>query len=412
MSECYTDKDGKKGERDGMSFFDDDDFYSVKRPSRSWKERDVMKTRPFTGGRSSRDTRSIVVFTSAFGGAMVMLILVLLVVSLRTDGGNAAIQVSSPVTGNPIVASAKKMNASVVSVLSLRKNEKGDLQQYGMGSGVVFQKKGNRVFVVTNNHVVEEGDAFEIGMHNGGRKKAELIGSDRISDLAVLEMDASGVDAVAEFGDSNDLKTGESVIAIGSPLGLGTSVTSGIVSSPKQTIPVSTSGDGDVDWEMDMIQTDAAINEGNSGGALVNMAGQIIGINTLKIANLSVEGMGFAIPSNDVVPILKDLIDHQKVRRPLIGVTMQNLQSFQGTDVLKLPTEVKTGVIVLEASGPAKEAGIVSQDVITEIDGKKVSGILQLRKYLYKEKKAGDSLSITFYREGKKQSVNVVLVES
>lgn len=402
-----------------MSFFDNDDFYSAKGPARSWKDPDEMKTRPFTSVSNSRDSRNLLVLTSALGGAIVMLLIVLLVVSFQKDGpaAHTAAEVfdsrqETVNNGGQIVNAAQKISTSVVSVLSSKKNDKGELKQLGRGSGVIFEKKGNRFLIVTNNHVIEEGIAFEIGLSNGERKKAVLVGADRISDLAVLEMEADSGATVAEFGDSSKLQMGEAVIAIGFPLGLGTSTTSGIVSSPKQTIPVSTAGDGDIDWEMDMIQTNAAINEGNSGGALANMRGQIVGINTLKIANLTVEGMGFAIPSNDVIPILEDLIEHHKVRRPLIGVTMQNLHSFQGTEILKLPADVKTGIIVLEASGPAKAAGIKSQDVITEIDGNRVNGILQLRKYLYNEKKPGDTMSITFYRAGKKETVNVVLIES
>ncbi|TCZ75723.1 serine protease [Paenibacillus albiflavus] len=402
-----------------MSFFDNDDFYSSKRPARLWKDQDVMKTKPFTSGRSSRDSRNLLVIASACSGAILMLLIVLIVVSLRANttvasSANGVFNASAPAVNNGdlIVNAAQKINKSVVSVLSSKKTDLGTLKQLGRGSGIIIQQQGNRMLIVTNNHVIEEGTDFEVGLFDGEIKKAILVGADRISDLAVLEIEADKDAVVAEFGDSSTLQMGEAVIAIGSPLGLGTSTTSGIVSSPKQTIPVSISGDGEPDWEMDMIQTDAAINEGNSGGALVNMKGEVVGINTLKIANLTVEGMGFAIPSNDVVPILEELMKYHKVKRPLIGVTMQNLQAFQGTEVLKLPENVKTGIIVLEALGPAKDAGIQSQDVITEIDGKTVNGILQLRKYLYKEKKAGDTLSVTFYRKGEKETVNVVLVES
>lgn len=401
-----------------MSLFDKDDFYSAKRPIRSLRDPDGMKTKQFTSFRSSRESRKLLVMTSALGGAVVMLLIVLIVVSLQA--ANPAVTAATGVSGSKqsvnngdqIVHAAQKISSSVVSVLSSKKNDKGELKQHGRGSGVIFEKQGNRMLVVTNNHVIEDGISFEIALNNGELKKAELVGADRISDLAVLEIEADSDAEVAEFGDSSKLRMGETVIAIGSPLGLGTSTTKGIISSPKQTIPVSTGGDGEIDWEMDMIQTDAAINEGNSGGALANMKGQIVGINTLKIANLTVEGMGFAIPSNDVMPILEDLIEHHKVKRPLIGVTMQNLQSFKGTEVLKLPADVKTGIIVLEASGPAKAAGMKSQDVIVEIDGNKVNGILQLRKYLYNEKKAGDTLTVTFYRAGKKETADVVLIES
>lgn len=402
-----------------MSLFDKDDFYSAKRPSRAWTRRDEnpMWTNANRGWRQIPPRMLAAV--SAIGGAIVMLILMLMIISMQGGNGKpepivAALSsiVPTEAAADRTVQAIEKMGPSVVSILSSKKTDKGELRQYGMGSGVIFQKEGNRALIVTNNHVVEEATVFEAVLFNGERKKAKLIGSDRISDLAVLEIDADGIESVAELGDSLQLKRGETVVTIGNALGLGTSVTRGVVSSPRSTIPVSLSGDGEPDWEMEMIQIDAAINEGNSGGALVNLDGQLIGINTLKIANLTVEGMGFAIPIDDVIPILQDLIENQKVKRPLIGVTMQNLQSFRGTEVLNLPADVKTGIIVLEASGPAKAAGLRSQDIIVGIDNHDTRSILELRKYLYNEKKIGDSLTVTFYREGKKQTVNLVLAES
>jgi len=403
-----------------MSLFEKDTFYSTSRSSRTRLQ--IEEPSPFTKGRNIRmGSTGIMVTLSAIGGAMVMLLLVVLVFGV---GGGADTQqagaINSVISANagasddvdPAVKALDKVSEAVVSVLTLKKSEKGDEKPAGMGSGVVFKKEGGRALIITNNHVVEEGTSFEILTEAGTKKSARLIGKDRISDLAVLETDASGISQVAEFGDSRKLKRGEPVLTIGNPLGLSTSVTRGIISSPRQTVPVSLSGDGDIDWEMDMIQTDAAINEGNSGGALVDMQGRLIGINTLKIANITVEGMGFAIPIDDAIPILQDLITQQKVKRPLIGVTMQNLQSFKGTEVLKLPSDVKTGVIVLDASGPAKAAGMSSQDVITSIDGRDVGSILELRKYLYKQKKIGDKLEISYYRGGKKQTASIVLGES
>lgn len=402
-----------------MSLFEKDDFYSAKRPSRAWARRDEspMWTQANRGWRQVSPRMTIAV--SAIGGAIVMLVLMLLIMSIQGGNGKPEPVVTALANIVPTEAGAdravqaiEKMGPSVVSILSSKQTDKGELRQFGMGSGVIFQKENKRALIVTNNHVVEEGTVFEAVLYNGDRKKAKLVGRDRISDLAVLEVASDGIESIAEFGDSLRLKRGETVVTIGNALGLGTSVTRGVVSSPRSTIPVSLTGDGEPDWEMEMIQTDAAINEGNSGGALINLEGQLIGINTLKIANLTVEGMGFAIPIDDVIPILQELIEYQKVKRPLIGVTMQNLQSFRGTEVLNLPADVNTGIIVLEASGPAKAAGIHSQDIIVSIDNHDTRSVLELRKYLYNEKKIGDTMTITFYREGKKQTVSLVLEEA
>ncbi|MCR8642973.1 trypsin-like peptidase domain-containing protein [Paenibacillus sp. N1-5-1-14] len=412
-----------------MSFFDKDDFYSSK-PTRHVRRRGSGQEQQFARSKfskgSERSFKSSVrrllgsqgrlVIASAVGGALIMLLLVVLILNLTGSGaGKTVAAVAGPSSGSGddrVVKVTAAVKPAIVSVITSKPDEKGSGDQgLGMGSGVIFQKNGGKVLVVTNNHVVENGTSYEVMLHTGEKKKATLIGKDRITDLAVLEMDDAGVTAVAEFGDSSKLKMGETVITLGNPLGLGVapSVTKGIISEPRRTIPVSLSGDNEVDWEMEMIQTDAAINQGNSGGALVNMDGKVIGINTMKIANLNVDNVGFAIPITDAIPIIESLIKDKIVKRPLIGVTMQNLQSFKGTEILKLPEQVKQGIIVLEASGPAKEAGMMSQDVITALDGKPMSSTLDLRKYLYLEKKVGDTINVTFYRGGKEKTAKLTL---
>ncbi|NEN80807.1 S1C family serine protease, partial [Paenibacillus elgii] len=239
------------------------------------------------------------------------------------------------------------------------------------------------------------------------------VGRDQITDLAVLEIDGSGIKQIAEFGDSDALKPGETALAVGNPLGLGyaPTVTRGIISWPKRTIPVSLGKDGEFDWEMEVIQTDAAINQGNSGGALVNLDGKVVGINTLKVADMGVEGLGFAIPINQAKSIIETLIKDHKIKRPYIGVVTQDLQSYAGIESLKLPSDVKKGVLVIEAVGPGKDAGLKTSDVIVELDGKPVDGTLALRKYIYGHKKIGEKLAVTYYRGAKKNTVQVTLAE-
>jgi serine protease Do len=426
-----------------MSLFEDD-FYSTKVSKKAHKERD---SRDFRGGfgiggsrgrprydedgrrwRSSESRSLRLAVSSALVGAFAMLLLVWAIKpghetaqpvasKASATAGSASTAIAGDknlAIGDTVVNAAEKVQPTIVSVVSSRKDDKSAQDGVGIGSGVIFQKSGDKARILTNNHVVDGASSFEIVLSTGEKRKGTLIGKDYITDLAVLEMDGSGIKNVAEFGDSDTLKAGESVIALGNPLGLGSSptVTGGIISSPKRTIPVSLSGDGDYDWQMDVIQTDAAINQGNSGGALVNMDGKVVGINTMKIADIGVEGLGFAIPINSAEPVIDSLIKYHKVKRPQLGVSLVDLTSFKGTEVLKLPADVKAGVIVLETSGPAKDAGMKSQDVIVELDGKAIGSAFELRKYLYDHKKIGDKLTITYYRSGKKATATATLIET
>lgn len=252
-------------------------------------------------------------------------------------------------------------------------------------------------------------------MVDGETRKADLIGADKVSDLAVLTVNADGINTVAKMGDSSKLQLGETVIAIGNPLGLGDTLTSGIVSYTNRTIPVSLNQDGVYDWEQEVIQTDAAINEGNSGGALVDLNGRVIGINTMKISDTGVEGLGFAIPANHVEKIAEELAANGKIVRSYLGVYSMDLNNpYVPLDEnqrksLHLPSSVTEGVVVLDVVGPAKEAGLKLNDVITKFNGQTIDSTISLRKYLYDDTKVGDSLVITFYRDGVEKEITVKL---
>ncbi|MFD7522196.1 S1C family serine protease [Paenibacillus chitinolyticus] len=409
-----------------MSLFDDD-FYSTKqrKDRRKQEEGSWSKGKPFssansplTGLRGLTGHGSRTVWLAGGTGAAIMLLVVLLVQALAGTGSAKPVALSPKQMedsyNNAVVQAAERVKLAIVSIVNLQQNDKNELKQTGIGSGIVFEKNGSKVRIVTNYHVVDGGKQFEVYTASGEKKKAELLGKDQITDLAVLETDASNLTSIAEFGDSGSLKAGETVIALGNPLGLGFSptVTKGIVSSPKRSIPISFAMDGQYDWEMELIQTDASINQGNSGGALVNLNGQVVGINSLKISDMGVEGLGFAIPIKDAEPVIRSLIDNHKVIRPLMGVSTQELQLFQGTEELKLPADVKSGLIVIEASGPAKSAGLKSEDVIVAINGKKIVTTVQLRKFLYNESKIGDKIEVAYYREGKKQKTELTLAEA
>ena len=298
-----------------------------------------------------------------------------------------------------------------------QKTEDSDLTTASEGSGVIYKVENGYAYIVTNNHVISGSQELEVLMADGTREKAELIGADKWTDLAVLKIKADKVTTVAEFANSDEVKAGQTAIAIGSPLGteFATSVTQGIVSAKDRSVPTDVDGDGKQDWVVNAIQTDAAINPGNSGGALVNAAGQVIGINSMKISKSSVEGIGFAIPSNEVVSIINQLEKSGKVIRPVLGISMVDLTSVssQGRQQLDLSNDVKEGVVVADVqdNSSASKGGLKQYDVITEIDGKPISGVQTLRKALY-SKTVGSSMEVTYYRNGQKQTTTIQLTSS
>lgn len=289
-------------------------------------------------------------------------------------------------------------------------------QEAGTGSGVIYKKEGNKAYIVTNHHVVEGAEQLDVSFDDGTKVEGKLIGSDLWTDLAIVEIDSKHVDKVVEFGDSDTLKRGESVIAIGNPLGLGFagSVTVGVISGKDRSIPMDFDKDGIVDWQADVLQTDAAINPGNSGGALINMAGQLIGINSMKISQETVEGIGLAIPINIALPIIEHLEETGQVNRPTMGVSLLDLQQIpihQQQQTLNLPEKVTEGVVVTDilANSPAQAAGMKRYDTIVQLDEEKVTDMVTLRKYLYNKKEIGDSLKAKVYRDGKLIDIEMVL---
>ena len=283
----------------------------------------------------------------------------------------------------------------------------------GSGSGVIYKIDDHYAFIVTNNHVIEGADKIEVSLESGEKATAQLVGKDALSDLAVLKIDAKYADTYLEFGDSDTLRAGDQVIAIGNPLGLDFSgtVTQGIVSAVNRAITVKTSAG---EWELNVIQTDAAINPGNSGGALLNSAGQVVGINSLKISERGIEGLGFAIPSNEVVPLIEEMTVHGQVERPYIGIGMVELEQVPQMYLQNLPQSVKGGVMVsnVDPESAAGKAGIQTEDVITSINGTDIKNSTELRKFLYSKLAIGDQASFTVYRGAELLTIEVTLTSS
>ena len=361
------------------------------------------------------------------GALLVWFLLPSVVTSLPSDSvaksSNTTQQISVDVTTD-VTDAVEKASSAVVGITNIQSvtnfwNQSEATQNAGTGSGVIYKKDNGKAYVITNYHVIEDAKSVEVTLADGSKVEASIVGGDIWSDLAVLAIDDTGIDAVIEFGDSDVLKQGETVIAIGNPLGLDFygSVTTGVVSGKDRAIPVDLNGDGLVDWQSEVLQTDAAINPGNSGGALINLAGQLIGINSMKISESTVEGIGLAIPVNTAIPIIEDLEQNGKVNRPSMGITLIDLTdvpAFHQKETLKLPGEVTTGVVVDEVvkGSPAATAGMKSYDVIVEMDGEKVESTIELRKHLYNEKETGDELKVKVYRQGEIVELTLLLTET
>ncbi|WP_340372690.1 trypsin-like peptidase domain-containing protein [Peribacillus sp. FSL E2-0218] len=283
----------------------------------------------------------------------------------------------------------------------------------GTGSGVIYKKANGKAYIITNNHVIEGAKEVEISLYDGQKATAAVVGADALTDLAVLTIDASKAPDGIKFGNSDSMRPGEEVLAIGNPLGLdfSRSVTQGIVSATGRSISVDTS---DGAWTLDVIQTDAAINPGNSGGALINTAGEVIGINSLKISESGVEGLGFAIPSNDVIPVVTELIENGKITRPYLGVSLASIEELPQYYLQDVPEAAKTGVMItsIEAGSAAEKGGLKQQDIIMEMDGTKISTAAELRKYLYTDKKIGDKVKVKVYRGKEEKTATITLQKS
>lgn len=305
----------------------------------------------------------------------------------------------------------EKVNSSVVGVLVYANGTAS-----GSGSGVVYRVDGKTAYIITNTHVVSGATDVQVVFSNKESVNATIVGSDTYSDIAVLKLTADFDMTAIKCGDSSLLDQGETVLAIGSPLGIeyaGT-VTQGIVSGIDRTVSVDLNDDGQEDWDMNVIQTDAAINPGNSGGALVNMAGELVGITSMKLSNTSVEGMGFALPINDVITSVEQIIENGKVTRPQIGISGVSLSGYSSYQLryYRINTDLTDGIYVsrVTSGGAASKAGIQEGDIIVKFDGKEVTTYKSFLTELY-SKEPGDKVSVVVNRNGTEKTIEVTLGE-
>ena len=369
-------------------------------------------------------------FLSGALGSFVTLQLYQKQVGQATNNTTNTVTQTSYKNENATTQAVNKVKDAVVSVITYSANRQNsvfgndetdtdtDSQQVASeGSGVIYKKNGKDAYLVTNTHVIKGASKVDIRLADGTKVPGEIVGSDTFSDIAVVKISSEKVTTVAEFGDSSKLNVGETAIAIGSPLGseYANTVTQGIISSLNRNVSLK-SQDGQA-ISTKAIQTDTAINPGNSGGPLVNIQGQVIGITSSKIASnggTSVEGLGFAIPSNDAQNIIKQLESDGKVTRPALGIQMVNLANIGASDLRKLniPSSVTSGVVVKSVQSNMPASGHLEKyDVITKVDDKEISSSTDLQSALYNHS-IGDTIKITYYRNGKEETTTVKLDKS
>ncbi|MGV3486467.1 MAG: Do family serine endopeptidase [Planctomycetaceae bacterium] len=272
----------------------------------------------------------------------------------------------------------------------------------GMGSGVIARADG---YILTNNHVVEGADELQVELSDGRKVEGKIVGTDPATDLAVIKIEATGLKA-AVFGDSDSIQVGDWVLAIGSPFGLEQTVTAGIISGKNRVQGIVASGDGFEDF----LQTDAAINPGNSGGPLVNIQGELVGINTAIMSRTGASaGIGFAIPVSLAQPVMDSIIETGTVRRGFLGAQVAEINA----DVVKeFDLKTDSGALIrgVVDGQPAATAGILPGDVVVKIDGRAVSSATQLRN-LIASKAPGSNVVMTINRNGSNQDIRVTLQE-
>lgn len=307
---------------------------------------------------------------------------------------------------NTIKSAVNKIYDAVVLIQTYKNNKLS-----GTGTGFVYKKDRNVGYIITNQHVIEDGTTFKVKFINGTETDAKLLGSDEYSDIAVLSVDQASVTSTAEIGDSSKAEVGDTIFTVGSPLGenyMGT-VTKGILSGKDRTVTVSSNNGG---YIMQVLQTDAAMNPGNSGGPLVNINGEVIGVNSIKLVQNEIEGMGFAIPIEIVMNSVNKLEKGEKVTRPLIGIEMSELTNtyLLYKNGIIIDKSVTDGVVVVGVQNdtPAASADLQKGDVITEIDGTKIDSVAKLRYTLYNYS-VGDKIKVKYYRGKDLKEVTLTL---
>lgn len=326
-----------------------------------------------------------------------------------TGGNNSSITLTE---SDSIAESVSKVYDAVVVVEGFSKGK-----MVSTGTGFIYKNSGTISYVMTNHHVVSGCDSVKIILSDNTSVDAKVKGSEAYSDIAVLEVSDSKVVAVATLGDSEKLKVGDTLFAVGSPEGAdyaGT-VTKGILSGKDRLVAVALTNSKTSDYYMKVLQTDAAINPGNSGGPICNINGEVIGITNMKLVDDSVEGMGFAIPIEDALYYAAIMEKGENVTRPYFGISMLDITDsyYLWQNGINIPNKVKEGVVILEVENgsPASKVGLKKGDIIISLGGVDISSLAEFRYELYKHK-IGEEVDVKYIRDGKEESVKITLSEN
>ena len=323
------------------------------------------------------------------------------------------------VNENSISGAVDKVYDATVTIITSK-----DGTQVSSGTGFVYKQEGNTAYIMTNNHVIANGNSAKILFNDGTEAETKILGGDTYADIAVLTTSSKGIKQVATIGNTEKIKLGDTTFAVGAPLGDNYSgtVTKGILSGKDRLVEVSFNGTTS-DYYMKVLQTDAALNPGNSGGPLCNINGEVIGVTSLKLtqekisatSTYSVEGMGFAIPIEDALYYAGIIETGESVKRPYIGISMLDITDsyYLWQAGIVIPEGVEKGAAILEvvSNSPAAKAGLQKGDIIIKLEKEKIQSVAELRYELYKHN-PGETIKITYNRNGKEYTAPITLEES
>lgn len=348
----------------------------------------------------------IAMFSSFVTAVVVSIVCCVLLGNFGKEVNRTVVDKKVTITDTGLAEAVDKIHDSVVVIKTY---VRGNL--YATGTGFIYKKENGKYYFITNNHVIEGGDQIKVQFADESEVIVKVENGDKYADISVLSIETSKEYPLAEIGSNVDTKVGDTVFAIGSPLDYSVysySVTRGIISGKEREVAVSVGGSNMNDWIMQVLQTDAAINEGNSGGPLCNSNGQVIGVTNMKLASEKIEGMGFAIPIEEAANYADAIIRGEDISRPYIGASLSNANTAAA--VTKYNIEMQDGVVIegTESGSPSEQAGLKQGDIIKKFDDVVVKDIASLRFQLYKYN-VGDTITVEYIRNGSTKTTQLKL---